>query len=287
MTRVAVVGLGRMGTAVARRLADTGHEVTVWNRTRIAPGTVPDALRRAASPAEAAAGADVVVLLVADDTALRAVVSGPDGVARGVVPGVGTVVQMSTVAPASAAWLAEELPAGIGLLDAPVMGSVDAVHSGTLTVFASGLPEVVERWTPLLQNLGPVLHVGGTGAGTAAKLVANGALFGMVALLGEAMDLAAGLGLAPAVAFDVLSATPLAAQATRRRESLVKDDYPPRFTLDLAAKDAYLVLGAATAAGVSLPLGEAALDWMLRATQAGYAGEDYTVILRRPGRSYQ
>ncbi|MFG2981714.1 NAD(P)-dependent oxidoreductase [Streptomyces sp. NPDC048258] len=287
MSRVAVVGLGRMGTAVAHKFALAGHEVTVWNRSRPAPRALTDGMAVASSPAGAVADADAAVILVADDTALRDVVSGPDGVARGARAGVTTVMQMSTVSPASMRWLEQELPEGVGLLDAPVMGSVDAVRNGTLTIFAGGTPDLVRRWTPLLQELGPVQAVGGTGSGTSAKLVANGALFGVLALLGESLDLAVGLGLPAPTAFDVLAATPLAAQAERRRPSLVKDAYPPRFTLDLAAKDAHLILGTAAANGISLPLGEATLTWIRSALEAGRAGDDYTVMLRRPGRSYQ
>lgn len=278
LTAVAVVGLGAMGSRIVRRLLDRGHDVVVWNRdpAKAAPLLGAGAVA-AASPADAARRADAVFVVVADPAALIAVTEGDDGVAAGAA---GTaVVQMSTVSPDAITRLAAALPADAELLDAPVLGSIGEAEAGTLTVFAGGAGPVVERWTPLLSELGSVRHVGGLGAGTAAKLVANAALVASLAALGETLALARGVGLPHDVTFDVLSLTPLAAQAERRRTPFERSDYPPRFTLALARKDADLIAAAADEHGVDLRLLEVARSWLADAEAAGLGAADYSALL--------
>jgi len=279
VTVVAVVGLGAMGSRIARRLLDAGHEVVVWNRTaeRAAP-LVEAGATAAATPAEAARRAEVVVTMVADPAALRDVTEGPEGTAAG-VGAEATAIEMSTVGPDAVRRLASILPAGTGLLDAPVLGSRGEAESGTLRIFVGGPAELAERWTPLLSTLGSPLHVGPLGSGAAAKLVANTTLVGTIGVLGEALALAEGLGLSRAKAFEVLAATPLAGQAERRREAIEGGEYPPRFTLYLARKDAELVVAAAEEAGVDLRLTDAARRWLADADEAGWGDRDYSAVL--------
>src|SRR5215472_9360202 len=165
MTAVAVVGPGAMGSRIAARLVAAGHEVTVWNRSagRAEPlaglGAFP-----AATPAEAASRAEVLITMVADPAALRAVTEGPDGVVAGAGASL-TVVEMSTVGPAAVARLASVLPPATGLLDAPVMGSPAEAESGSLVIFAGGPAQLLERVLPVLAAVGSVLYVGELGAG--------------------------------------------------------------------------------------------------------------------------
>jgi 3-hydroxyisobutyrate dehydrogenase-like beta-hydroxyacid dehydrogenase len=278
---VAVVGLGAMGSRIARRLLDAGHELVAWNRTaeKTAPLVEAGAVA-AATPAEAAARAEVVLTMVADPAALREVTEGEDGVAAGVREGA-TVIEMSTVGPDAVRRLASVLGERVGLLDAPVLGSRSEAGQGTLKIFVGGPAELVERWTPLLSVLGSPLHVGPLGSGAAAKLVANTTLVGTIGVLGEALALAEGLGLPREKAFEVLAATPLGAQAERRRESIESGEYPPRFALYLARKDAELVVAAAREAGVELRLTEAARSWLAEAEEAGLGDRDYSAVLAR------
>jgi 3-hydroxyisobutyrate dehydrogenase/2-hydroxy-3-oxopropionate reductase len=281
MTTVAFIGLGAMGSRMAGRLVDAGHQVVVWNRTPTKTqqlagrGAVP-----AGSPAEAAGRADVVMTMVSDAGALRAVTEGPDGVAAGVA-GPATVFEMSTVGPAAVTRLASVLPDGVELLDAPVLGSLSEAESGTLRIFVGGPAELVDRSVPLLSALGSPVHVGALGAGAAAKLVANSTLLGVLGVLGEAVALARGLGLSGDAAFEVLSGTPVAAQAERRRDAIETGDYPHRFTLSLARKDADLVVEAAAAAGVDLRLARAAQSWFAAAEDDGRGDQDYSAVLAR------
>jgi 3-hydroxyisobutyrate dehydrogenase-like beta-hydroxyacid dehydrogenase len=281
MTTVAVVGLGRMGARIARRFLDAGHELVVWNRDPAKLGPLTDAgAVPAGSPAEAARAAEVVVTMVSDPQALRAVSEGSAGLAAGATAST-TVIQMSTVAPAAVARLASVLPEDAEVLDAPALGSLAEAESGKLIVFAGGPTAAVERWTPLLSALGSVLHVGPLGAGTAAKLVANSTLFGALGLLGEALTLAQSLGLSREAAFEVLAATPLGAQAERRRPAVESGEYPPRFSMSLARKDADLILEAAAASGADLRLAAAARSWLADAEEAGWGDRDYSAVLAR------
>jgi HAD superfamily hydrolase (TIGR01450 family) len=277
---VAVVGLGAMGGRIAARLLGAGHQVTVWNRS---PGKLTPLISRGAvaarTPAEAASRAEVLITMLSDFDALRSVTEGPDGIATGAHPSL-TVVEMSTVGPAAVARLASALPAGTGLLDAPVLGSLAEAESGSLVVFAGGPTRLVERVVPLLSVLGAVIHVGPLGSGAAAKLVANAAVFGTVAMLGETIALAQALGLPPETLYQVLAATPLAAQAERRRAAIESGEYPPRFQLTLAHKDARLINQAGAAGSSGLRLLPAVETWLADAEQAGFGDRDYTAMLK-------
>jgi 3-hydroxyisobutyrate dehydrogenase-like beta-hydroxyacid dehydrogenase len=279
MAKVAVVGLGAMGSRIARRLLDSGHELVVWNRdpARTTPLTAVGAVA-AESPAEAARYAEAVITMVSNPDALRDVTEGPAGVGEGLTPPT-TLIQMSTVGTEATERLAAALPADAGLLDAPVLGSVAEAETGTLKIYAAGEEPLVERWTPLLSTLGSVIHVGPVGAGSAAKLVANAVLVGVIGVLGEALAVAQGLNLPREVAFEVLETTALADQAKRRRPFVESGEYPPRFALSLARKDGDLILEAATSSGLDLRVTEAAREWLVDAEAAGLGDEDYSAVL--------
>lgn len=281
MSRVAVLGLGAMGARVARGLLDAGHELTVWNRTPArAEELVHLGATQAATPAEAGAGVDFALTMVADPDALREVTEGEDGLAAGVEPAT-IAVEMSTVGPAAIARLRGALPDRVELVDAPVLGSTYEAESGELHIFVGGSPSAFARVGPFLGALGMPRHVGALGAGAAAKLVANSTLFGVLANLGEALAVAEALGLEQETAFDVLSVTPVAAQAERRRASVESGEYPARFRLSLARKDADLLAQAMADAGRVLPVAEAARRWLAEAENAGLGELDYSAVLAR------
>jgi 3-hydroxyisobutyrate dehydrogenase-like beta-hydroxyacid dehydrogenase len=257
--RIAVLGLGAMGSRIARRLLDAGHDVVVWNRTREKAEGFP---RIAESPAEAAGETEVTITMLANPGALRAVT-------QDIEPPV--VIDMSTVGPDAVRELAQRLT----VIDAPVLGSRSEAEQGTLHVFVGGTAEQYARWSPLLSLLGTTHHVGPLGAGAAAKLVANSTLFGAITVLGEALRLADRLGLSRDAAFEVLAATPIAAQAERRRAAIDADDYPQRFALSLARKDAELV----SAAAPDLRIAQAARSWLAEADDAGWGDRDYSAVL--------
>ena len=182
---------------------------------------------------------------------------------------------MSTVGPAAIELLASTLPDGTGLVDAPVLGSLNEVESGSLAIFAGGDAETVERVAPLLASLGTVLHFGPTGSGARAKLVANATLVGVIAVIGEAIALGRELGLDDDVIRKVLARTALADQAGRRMDAIADGDYPPRFPLSLAHKDADLI----HAVTGRLRAIEAARSWLADAESDGKGALDYSVVL--------
>lgn len=277
---VAVVGLGAMGSRIAGRLLAAGHHVTVWNRS---PGRADPLASAGASvaptPAAAAAAADQVITMLADPPALFEVVTAPAGLAQGLRAGQ-TLLEMSTVGPSTVRRLAEVVPPGVEVVDAPVLGSVSEAEAGSLTVFVGGRDDAVAAVRPLLEPLGTMLHVGPLGSGAGAKLVANTTLLGTLTLLGEAVALARGLGLDDDAAFQVLATTPLAAQAERRRPVVEGAEPPVRFRLALAAKDAELILDEARRAGVEAEAVRVAAARFRAAERAGDGGRDYSAVLR-------
>lgn len=279
MSKIAVVGLGAMGSRIAHRLVATGHDVVVWSRTEARVHPLVDAGAVAvSSPADAAAQAEIVLVMVADRVALDAVVDGADGLVRGLGES-SVVVQMSTVIVESVTALRERLPEQTQLLDAPVLGSIAEAEAGTLTIMCGGTSAAIDRCAPVLTGLGTVVPLGPLGLGTAAKLLANNALFGVLGVLGESIALGRRLGLPLESIFTTLSHTPLAAQAERRRPALESGDYPPRFALKLARKDADLIAEAAATTATPLKVSSAMQAWFTDAESAGRDAEDYTAIL--------
>jgi HAD superfamily hydrolase (TIGR01450 family) len=269
-----------MGSRIAARLLAAGNHLVVWNRSpeKLAP-LLELGADMVATPAEAATRADILITMVADPVALRAVTDGASGIRAGARPSL-TVIEMSTVGPAAIFELARNLPAGVGLVDAPVLGGIAEADAGKLTIFVGGRDEVVATAHPLLEQVGTVQHVGPLGSGAAAKLVANAALFGTVALVGETVALADRLRLTDEATYEVLATTPLAAQAERRRRTIAEGEYPRRFALSLARKDADLIHTAAQS-GRGLRLLEATRSWLLEAEAAGSGQLDYTAMLGR------
>jgi len=214
-----------------------------------------------------------VITMLADPQALRNVTQGAEGVLAGLKED-GTLIEMSTAGPPAVRRLAEAVGES-RILDAPVLGSLSEVDGGTLKVFVGGPDDLVERWRPVLSDLGEVLHVGPLGAGAAAKLVANSTLLASVAVLGEALALADKLGLETETAFDVLATTPIAAQAERRRRTFTNGEFPLRFRLALARKDADLI----AESGADLRLAASTRSWIAEAEEAGWGDRDYSELL--------
>ncbi len=278
-TTLAFCGLGQMGAPSAARLIDGGHDVVVWNRTPERAGPLVErGARQAATPAQAAASADAVFTMLATPEVLEEVTFGEAGLAEGLQAG-GTLVEMSTVGPAVVREVAARLPGGVEMLDAPVLGSVAQATDGTLEIFVGGDPEVVRRWSPVLELLGTPVHLGPLGAGAAMKLVANSVLGVVMTGLGEALALADAMGLDQATVLDLLAKSPIGATVKSKREKVETGTYEPNFKLNLAVKDLRLVNEAAEQAGVELRLAPAARAWMRAADEAGLGPLDYSAVI--------
>lgn len=194
------VGLGLMGAPMAVRLARAGHALKVWNRTaaKCAPAVAAGATL-AASAAEAARGAEVVFLCLADARAVEAAVFGPQGIAEGIGAGA-VVVDFSSIAPEATRSFAARLRAerGAEWVDAPVSGGVAGAEAGTLAVMAGGEPEAIARVAPYVQVLAArFTHMGPVGAGQTTKLCNQVIVGSLMCVIAEAARLAANAGIDP------------------------------------------------------------------------------------------
>lgn len=243
---VAVIGLGRMGRAMAERLHSQGADVVVWNRTvetaqQLAAAT---GVRAASTAREAAAAADLVIQSLADDAAVLGAAAGPDGVVAGLRAGT-ILVDTSTVDPGTIAELSAMVaPTGASLLDAPVSGSVPAVAAGTLMIMVGGDAAALDRARGVLALIGDrVFHLGPSGAGAAMKLAVNGVVHALNIGLSEALVMAERCAVDRSTAWDVLMASVAGAPfvAYKRAAFLDPEGTAPAFSLDLVAKDLRLI----------------------------------------------
>jgi len=277
MTATGILGLGRMGSAMARALTAAGHELVLWNRTPDAAHALADELggRVVPTPAAAAGAADICISMLADATAVDAVYAGPEGL----IAGAGTsnvLVDASTVPPST---LRAHEPAvratGAGILDAPVSGSVATATSGALTLMVGGDERDLERARPILQALaGTIFHLGPLGSGAAMKLAVNTVIFGLNQAIAEALVLAEAAGIERSRAYDVLAASAVGAPFVgyKRAAFLEPDATRVAFALDLAAKDLRLIGELAANLGLDLP--QAAADLAVIEAAAASRGGD-------------
>jgi 3-hydroxyisobutyrate dehydrogenase-like beta-hydroxyacid dehydrogenase len=283
VTEVAFLGIGSMGAPLAGRLSRAGHQLTVWSRTAAHAEALAGRAAVAASPAAAAAKAEVAITMLSDGGALEEVVLGRDGLAEGMQAGT-LLIDMSTTGPAPARKVAKALRAKrVDFVDAPVAGSAGPAAEGNLAIMIGGEPEAVERARPLLAVLGDperTWHLGPVGAGQAAKLMVNVVLGGVTAAVAEGFVLGRVLGLQPSHALDVLErASEGGGLAKRKREKLASGDYTEAsFRLALMHKDLRLAVDAARAARASLPVAERVAELFAGAKGRDLADLDYSAV---------
>jgi 3-hydroxyisobutyrate dehydrogenase len=278
MTAVAVLGLGAMGHAIAARLLGAGHELSVWNRT---PGRdeelVAGGARRAGSAAEAVRNAEVVITMLTDPPALEAVLFGPDGAAQA-IPESATLIDMSTVGPTEIASVAERV-APVAVIDAPVLGSVPSVESGTLVILVGGDRAVFDRHSELLALLGTPIYLGPSGSGALLKLVNNAASTATLVALGELLALTDRFGVGTDVVLQSLEAGPLASLIERWRPRLKGESQSSYFRLALARKDLAIAFDEAEREGTELTVAETAAARCDEAIEDGLGDEDFGAIV--------
>ncbi len=269
---VAFIGLGIMGGRMVKNVLKAGYSVRAYNRT-VAKIEAARALGAvvSASPQEAATGADAVITMVSDPTALAGVLEGPDGAFAGCRPGT-LVIDMSTVDPETSRAMATRAQAlGLRYLEAPVTGGVGAAEQGTLTIMAGGAPEDFAAAKLLLETMGKkVLHVGPMGHGSVLKLAANLVAATIVTAMNEGLVLATKAGLDPAVVAEVLAErSPLIARGAPR---VLAGQFAANFPLRLSHKDVSLALATGRSLGVPL-FGLAAVAQLQTAALAKGLGE--------------
>jgi 3-hydroxyisobutyrate dehydrogenase-like beta-hydroxyacid dehydrogenase len=275
LPRVAVLGTGKMGSSIARRLSGAGFELTLWNRTRsraeaLEIGTVAE------SAARAVCDADVVVSSLTGPEAIRSTYLGPNGAlasAEGKL-----FIEMSTAGPDLVAELAVAVEgAGARLVDAPLLGAPPVVREGAAAVLVGGSEADVDRATPILSRLGTVRHVGPLGTAARLKLVANSMLADLVLAAAELQAAGEVAGLAPDDVFWVLQR--LAPALEVRRQGYLEDLHEPALLAmrDLA-KDLDLALDLFGSFTVQTPLTTASRE--LVAAASGDPDLDITAVIR-------
>jgi 3-hydroxyisobutyrate dehydrogenase-like beta-hydroxyacid dehydrogenase len=281
MTTLGWIGLGAMGSRMAKRLLDAGHPVVGYNRTPARARPLADAgMRVLGSPREVAEAAEVVFSMVTDDRALDQVAHGSTGVLAGLRRGA-VWAEMSTVSPAIARSLAEEVaPTGAQLLDAPVAGSPLTIEQGQLSIMVGGDAAALERVRPYLLAIGPtVTHVGPVGLAKTMKVAVNLSIAVQVAAFAESIALAEKAGIPRGQAVDALLKSVAGSPMLKYRGPFVTG-MPAEawFDVPMIQKDLDLALDLGHRAGVPLPLAAQTHAWLTAARALGLGDYDFAVV---------
>jgi 3-hydroxyisobutyrate dehydrogenase/2-hydroxy-3-oxopropionate reductase len=272
-----------MGSAMAGRLVEAGHDVSVFNRTKSRAAALAEEhdIAVAATAREAASSADVVVVSLADDAAVRAAYLGADGLVAGLRAGT-VVADTSTVDPATIHALGDDVArVGATLIDTPVSGSVSSVQSGKLLVMAGGNEAALARAQPVLDAFASrVISLGPLGSGATMKLVVNSMVHGLNAALAEALVLAEKAGVVRSAAYEVIASSAVAAPFVLYKRAAYEnpDDTPVAFALDLVAKDLDLVATLAARVGADVPQLVTNRAVVQRAIDAGLGQADLSAL---------
>ena len=283
--RVAFLGLGVMGHPMAGHLARAGHQVTVYNRTaaRAAAWVGEHGGRAAATPREAAEGADIVFSCVGNDDDLRQVALGPDGAFHGMAPGALFVDHTTTSAEVARELAAAAQARGLAFIDAPVSGGNLGAINGVLTVMCGGAPEAFARAEPVIRAFArAVTRMGDSGAGQLTKMVNQICIVGLLQGLSEALAFGQKAGLDMAQVIGVISQGAAGSwQLANRGPTMVQDQFDFGFAVDWMRKDFGLVLDEARRLGARLPV-TALVDQFYADLQAQGGGRlDTSSLIRR------
>jgi 3-hydroxyisobutyrate dehydrogenase-like beta-hydroxyacid dehydrogenase len=276
--RVAFLGLGIMGRSMAANLVKAGNEVSVWNRT---PGKQVEGAREAASPSDAAAGAEVVWMCVSDTGAVEHVLFGANGVEQSLTSGM-VIVDSSTISPSSTKTFAERVKArGVDYIDAPMTGSKIAAEAGNLIFMVGGDEAVIAKVKSLFDAMGKqIFHMGETSKGQATKLVMNLQIALIYEGFAEALTLATRLGVDADKLIPLVQASMIRSGVVDYKAPFIlKRDFSPNFPLRLMHKDIHLALDAAREVRVKLPGLETVEEVYDMATEDGHQDLDYAATI--------
>jgi 3-hydroxyisobutyrate dehydrogenase len=275
--KVGIVGLGRMGAAMAQRLREQGFEVVGWdqrdetNKTLAAGG-----LRIAANARDVAAASEIVISSITEDNGARCIFNGADGFLHGDVNGK-LFVEMSTLQPMTGRELAPLVEAkGARLIEAPVLGTIPQVRAGTLFAMVGGAAEDLARARPVLEKMTRrILHMGPHGAGYAMKLAANVGLGAYVQAIAESLALGAKQGLALDHMLDALSESATATGWLKAKTGMLKGE-PGDMSLDIRTlrKDIMSAVATGALTGVPMPLSAGTLASLSAAVAGDYGAGD-------------
>jgi 3-hydroxyisobutyrate dehydrogenase len=281
--KVAFIGMGTMGAAMALNILKAGHDITVNNRTREREEPLAKAgARRAASPQEAARGAEIVVVCVSDTPDVEAVILGQAGVIYGAAAGT-IVVDMSTISPSATRRISSELgQKGIHMLDAPVSGGSEGAMKGTLAVMVGGEAADVAKAMPVLSAMGKsITHVGPSGAGQFTKAINQVIVSGVYLAVAEGMTFGLKAGLDMEKVVQALAGGAAGSWVLNfRSANMIKNEYPLGFRVRLHRKDLAIALQAARELGVFLPATAMVEQIENGLISQGFGDEDLSALAR-------
>jgi 3-hydroxyisobutyrate dehydrogenase len=281
--RVALIGAGRMGSAMGARVAGAGHELVVFNRTRQRAEDLAQrvAARVTDTAREAAMSADVCLVSLADDVAVTSTYLDDSGLIAGLQSGA-VVCDASTVAPATVRSLAPLVgQKDATLIDTPVSGSVSTVETGTLTVMVGGDSAALDQARPMLDAFAKsIFHLGDVGAGATMKLVVNSLVHSLNVSVSEALVLAEKAGLDREIVYDIFESGAAGAPYVKYKRSafLQPGEVPVAFSLTLVAKDQELIHDLAQQTGTRMDQAEASRQLVREAIEAGLAERDISEV---------
>lgn len=284
MTNITVLGLGAMGSRMAIRLLEAGHNVTVWNRS---PEPIQALAEKgaltAASPALAVAQADIAISMVRDDLASEAVWLDKDtGALKGLAKNA-IAIESSTLTPAWIKHLSGHCNAlGVNFADAPVAGSRPQAEAAKLIYFVGADLALFDTIKPMLSIMGgAVHHAGPVGAGAKIKLAVN-ALFGVqLATMGELLGYLAEAKVDLGMALDIIGSTPVCSPAAKISvEAMIAGKFAPAFPIDLVEKDFAYIEKAAAAVGVNVPQSSATRLVLQKAKASGFGDDNITGLVQ-------
>jgi 4-hydroxybutyrate dehydrogenase/sulfolactaldehyde 3-reductase len=283
METVGFIGLGRMGRPMAINLCRKGFRLVVNDVNQEAVAELEKTQARgAASAAEVASASDIVITMLPNSAVVREVVAGPNGVFDNLKPGT-LVMDMSTVSPETTDELAAAAQArGIAFVDAPVGRLAAHADRGESLFMVGGTEADFARVKPLLEGMGTTIyHCGPVGSGTRTKLVNNYLAVSLCQLNAEALALSQRFGLNLERTLDVLYGTTAVNGQLKVNwpNKVLKGDIEPGFTIDLAHKDLTLIVEAANAARVPMPMGAAAREAFSTARSRGYGDKDFSAMV--------
>jgi len=283
MEKIAFLGLGIMGHNIVVNLLKAGYSVTVYNRTAAKTKPLVDlGAKKAATPREAASGADVVMVMVNDDKGIEDVFFGKDGVESGLSAGQ-VVIDLTTCMPKTSLREAAACEAkGAKFLDAPVFGSKGESRDAGLWIIIGGDRDVYEKMLPIFKKISATQHyMGENGKGSSMKLVGNLVVASQIEALGEAMTLAVKAGLDPKDVLGVLHVTDFKSPIFDGvGDSLCRRDFSPSFYLKLMLKDANLIAAFAQELNVSTPASAATREVIKAAVNKGWGEENASAFIK-------
>jgi 3-hydroxyisobutyrate dehydrogenase len=278
--KVGIAGLGLMGSGVAKRLINTGHEVSIYNRTISKAQQFSNKATMVLSPRELAEVCDLVITAVTDFDAVKNILFETNGVIESRNHNL-IVADISTISPSQSEYCAQRLrDAGIEMLGTPVMGGPAAAEAGDLVLMVAGRKQTFEKVRQVIEKLGKTFYIGERdGSANAIKLALNLNIALIASALSEGITLVKRAGIDPSIFIEILNSTYFKTGLSERKApKMVKNDFTPTFHLKNMLKDLELATSTAQRTGITLPQTSLAQQIFRAANNMGYSDQDYTSI---------